>query len=420
MVAFYRGNVAPKVIEMSTLIISTAAMICLSAWSCQVIAQDQLYPPDLAVPLPGEPGSFPTNVTATVDSLGTDVGSTIAAGTAFLKEYTSNVGTRGARDIGIYRDAAPAVVLVLTKDGFGSGSLLANKTILTNLHVVKGYRQVNVIFKPVDPFGKLSNDDLVAAEVIKIDTVRDLALLRPKAVPARSINPIRVAPQDNLEVGADVHAIGHPTGETWTYTTGIVSQIRPDYQWKGGPEDIQHQATVIQTQTPINPGNSGGPLLADDGSLIGVNAFGTTGAQGLNFAVSARDVRAFIAAPAEQIVSKNECKPRVLFEGRDKENTAFMRRISLKCDDRADIIIFVPDDKKRPVMALVDTERRNKVDGIVLDERRAGKWNTSFWDPKLEETFPLRGLHPDGAFTPTSMEPRCRAPSKPMKNFKCS
>jgi hypothetical protein len=140
----------------------------------------------------------------------------------------------------------------------------------------------------------------------------------------------------------------------------------------------------------------------------------------LNFAVSARDVRAFIAAPAEQIVSKNECKPRVLFEGRDKENTAFMRRISLKCDDRADIIIFVPDDKKRPVMVLVDTERRNKVDGIVLDERRAGKWNTSFWDPKLEETFPLRGLHPDGAFTPTSMEPRCRAPSKPMKNFKCS
>jgi hypothetical protein len=80
----------------------------------------------------------------------------------------------------------------------------------------------------------------------------------------------------------------------------------------------------------------------------------------------------------------------------------------------------VPDDKQKPVMALVDISRRNKVEGVVLDERRAGKWNTSFWDPKLEETFPLRGLHPDGAFMPISREPRCRPPSIPLKNFRCS
>src|ERR1700724_1780902 len=106
-------------------------------------------------------------------------------------------------------------------------------------------------FKPTDPFGKLSDDDLVAAQVIKSDARHDLALLRPKAVPSHSITPIKVAPQDNIEVGADVHAVGHPTGETWTYTTGIVSQIRPDYEWRSGPQDVQHRATVIQTQTPI-------------------------------------------------------------------------------------------------------------------------------------------------------------------------
>jgi hypothetical protein len=71
-------------------------------------------------------------------------------------------------------------------------------------------------------------------------------------------------------------------------------------------------------------------------------------------------------------------------------------------------------------MALIDLNRRNKVEGIVLDERRVGKWNTSFWDPKLDETFPLRGLHPDGKLMPTSMEQRCRAPTKPLKNFECS
>jgi hypothetical protein len=76
--------------------------------------------------------------------------------------------------------------------------------------------------------------------------------------------------------------------------------------------------------------------------------------QGLNFAISARTVRAFIASPPEQIVSENECKSRVIFEGRAKENTAFLRTISLKCDDQADITIVVPDDKKKAVMAFID------------------------------------------------------------------
>src|SRR5262249_62247933 len=138
-------------------------------------------------------------------------------------------------------------------------------------------------------------------------------LLQPRSLPARLIKPIKVAPGDNLEVGADVHAIGHPTGETWTYTTGIVSQIRPDYEWSGGPNDVKHRATVIQTQTPINPGNSGGPLLEDSGMLVGVNSFWQPKAQGINFSVSAKDVRAFLAAPVAQTVPEDRCKTRVLF-----------------------------------------------------------------------------------------------------------
>jgi hypothetical protein len=175
-IAFFVRKVALRVIEMSRSIISATAMTWMLALSFEAVAQDQLYVNDLAIPSAGEPAPFPGDVTVPLDSLGTDVGSTIAAGSAFLKEYSSNVRTiRGARDIAIYRDAAPAVVLVVTKDVLGSGSLLDNKTILTNWHVVKGYRQVNVIFKPTDPFGKLSNDDLIAAEVIKMDPVRDLA-----------------------------------------------------------------------------------------------------------------------------------------------------------------------------------------------------------------------------------------------------
>jgi S1-C subfamily serine protease len=81
-------------------------------------------------------------------------------------------------------------------------------------------------------------------------------------------------------VGTKPGGIGHPNGENWTYTKGIVSSVRPDYEW------LTHRATVIQTQTPINPGNSGGPLLSDDGKIVGVNSFGDKGAEGLNFAIA--------------------------------------------------------------------------------------------------------------------------------------
>jgi len=405
---------------MPRIIIFAAAVAFILSLNGYAKAQSELDT-QLLSPIPGEPRSFPGDLNPTVDNSGADIGSAIAAGSAFLKEYKTNERTtRGARNIAIFRDAAPAVVLVVTNDGIGSGSLLDNGTILTNWHVVSGNKQVNVIFKPTDPLGKLSSQDMVAADVVKVDRTRDLALLQPKTLPSRLIKPIKVALGDNLEVGADVHAIGHPTGEAWTYTTGIVSQIRPDYEWSGGPKDPKHRATVIQTQTPINPGNSGGPLLEDSGMLVGVNSFATMDAQGINFAIAAKDIRSFLTAPVAQTAPENDCKPRVVFEGRNKENTAFLRRISLKCDDRADLTVVVPDDKKRPIMALVDISRRNKVEGVVLDERRAGKWNTSFWDPRLDETFPLRGIHPDGALLPTTREPRCRPPSMPLKDFKCS
>jgi hypothetical protein len=176
---------------------------------------------------------------------------------------------------------------------------------------------------------------------------------------------------------------------------------------------------VIQTQTPINPGNSGGPLLSDDGKIVGVNSFIRKDAEGLNFAVAAKEISYFLRNKANGLEALNTCdQAKPIFEGRNLKNTAFLRMISLRCDDKADITIVVPDDKAEPIYAQVDLKRRGKPEGIVFDVGRTGKWNESFWDTKLDDTFASRGLHPDGKLMPTAFEPRC-GQRKPLANFKC-
>ena len=164
-------------------------------------------------------------------------------------------------------------------------------------------REVTIVFKPADPSGKPTEDEVVKADVVKIDVQRDLALVRPRSLPNRTVRPLQISSQD-IEVGADVHAIGHPRGEAWTYTKGIVSSVRPDYEWSDGPGD-SHRATVIQTQTPINPGNSGGPLLSDDGKIVGVNSFVIQDAEGLNFAVAAKEISYFLRNKANGLEALN-------------------------------------------------------------------------------------------------------------------
>ena len=177
---------------------------------------------------------------------------------------------------------------------------------------------------------------------------------------------------------------------------------------------------MIQTQTPVNPGNSGGPLLSDDGNIIGVNSFGDKSAQGLNFAVAAKEITYFLRNQANGLEVLNSCdQAKTIFEGRNQNNTAFIRQISLQCDETPDLTLVAPDDRRQPFLALVDLKRRGKPEGVVYDLRRTGsRWDTSFWDSQLNDTFALRGIHPDGKLMPTSFVPPC-GQQKPLSNLKC-
>jgi S1-C subfamily serine protease len=317
--------------------------------------------------------------------------------------------SRSAKDAQIYRTISPAVVLVVTKDGLGSGSLLSTTgEVITNYHVVKGFANVAVVFKPPLEGTEPSRDDIKAGQVVKYDEIADLALVKVVEVPPGR-NPIRLGGDEEISVGADVHAVGHPTGELWTYTTGIISQYRIGYDWTNQGENIKHKADIVQTQTPINPGNSGGPLVSDTGNMIGVNSFKGKG-EALNFAVSVDEVKRFLLRSGNRLAQKAvdekkvDCDPKLLSNFRDKANSSSITSYDMFCDGKASGEYVTPDKQTEAVFLRVDRNGDGKADVIFYDLKRVGKWNISFWDKKYNGQWNLVGYHDDGTLKASRFE----------------
>lgn len=313
--------------------------------------------------------------------------------------------TRGAADAQIYRRAAPSVVLIVTDKGLGSGALItADGQILTNHHVVEGAKQIGVVFKPGLDGAALTKSDVRKAEVLKVDQVTDLALIKVEAVPT-GVAPLKLGDSNSLQVGADVHAIGHPTGQIWTYTRGIVSQIRRAYEWNFDGK-TPHEATVIQTQTPINPGNSGGPLLDAQGALVGVNSFVSDG-EGLNYAVSVEDVKTFLARAKDRVATPAApCEWKTIRTERWTDPKGEAELIDTDCDGEIDATAFTPAKKREPavLMASERPESKGEVDTIYADGDRDGEVDWVLYDTDGDGKFDLRGDYRTGEEEPYRWE----------------
>jgi putative serine protease PepD len=202
------------------------------------------------------------------------------------------VPTRGPA---IYRERVNGVVLIASTTSVGTGVLVSEQgDIITNEHIVqraheaRGSEWVAVWFRPPPgvPFAK---GDFLMARVHRKNPRRDLAHVRlaqptpPKAtvIPLASLVPV---------VGQEVFTIGHPKSYLWSFAHGIVSQVRPDYEWRYD-DGVPRSATAIQTQAPINPGSSGGPLLDEQGAMVGIMIGSATEIAGVHFAVAVQHVR---------------------------------------------------------------------------------------------------------------------------------
>lgn len=196
------------------------------------------------------------------------------------------------------RKVGPAVVTVVNKlppqRGFwgttyqpearGTGIFIDRSGyIVTNNHVVEGYRSLSVI---------LANGESRDARLVGTDAFSDLAVLK---IDGDDYPTVELGDSDALQPGQLVIAIGSALGDFRnTVTVGVISAVGRSLETDKG----YNMEGLIQTDAAINKGNSGGPLINSKGQVIGINTLiagrSTTTdvvAEGLGFAIPSNTVR---------------------------------------------------------------------------------------------------------------------------------
>lgn len=175
---------------------------------------------------------------------------------------------------------APAVVLVKTASGLGSGFFINKKGyLITNFHVIAGEKHISVTQFLLE--GKVLRRIVhKEVEIVATAPFHDLVVLRLTDFDTE-ISSVFFAPEEDLSIGETVFAIGNPLGLERTVTEGVLSQTHRNF---GG-------ILYLQVDAPVNPGNSGGPLFNARGQVVGIINMGIPSREGLNFAIPARHAK---------------------------------------------------------------------------------------------------------------------------------
>ncbi len=161
---------------------------------------------------------------------------------------------------------ARASVVQVRSGGRGTGTGViwrSNGAILTNDHVVAHANgQIGVL---------LTDGRMLEASVGARNADLDLALLE---VAGGDLPAAAVGDSSRLRVGELVFAVGHPWGQPWVVTAGIVSGLGavPVRSRHGGMGSSERTAQYVRSDVRLAPGSSGGPLLNARGEVIGINA----------------------------------------------------------------------------------------------------------------------------------------------------
>ncbi|HET7059856.1 MAG TPA: MarP family serine protease [Candidatus Saccharimonadales bacterium] len=176
----------------------------------------------------------------------------------------------------------------------GSGFVAGSNLVATNAHVVAGIRH---------PYVEDGNGTH-SSTVIWFDPDLDFAVLRVSNLEGHSL----VVADHRVGVGTPAAVLGYPGGGGFKAGPAAVSN-----QFTASGRDIYGQGDtlrqVYELQADIIPGNSGGPLVAKDGTVIGVIFAESTDYPHTGYALTSDQVKGEInqAAAQDQPVGTGRC-----------------------------------------------------------------------------------------------------------------
>jgi S1-C subfamily serine protease len=191
----------------------------------------------------------------------------------------------------IYADMQPRLLQVRTllktqdsQSSVGSAFLVTPEGhLITNYHVVSSYalapQRHRLVYATVDGLQG-------ALELLAIDVVHDLALLKPvDPAPLRGRGAVPFRPADaEPERGARIFSLGNPLDVGFAVTEGAYNGLAE-----------RHYLPTLFFGGSLSAGMSGGPALDSQGRLVGVNVAARRDGEQVSFLVPGALAQALLA-----------------------------------------------------------------------------------------------------------------------------
>jgi regulator of sirC expression with transglutaminase-like and TPR domain len=177
--------------------------------------------------------------------------------------------------------ARKSVVMILAagrtgkQEGVGTGFVVGDGLIATNMHVIGEARPITVQTSD----GKRYE----ATSVHATDRGADLAVIR---IDVKDLPVLELGDSDEIKQGREVVSLGNPRGLEYSVASGVVSARR----------DIDGRP-MIELRMPVEPGNSGGPLLDLRGRVQGVVTLKSAVTENLGYATPVNALKPLLDKP---------------------------------------------------------------------------------------------------------------------------
>ena len=228
------------------------------------------------------------------------------------------------------------------KTSVGSGFFISEDgKIVTNYHVIEKSKTISVT--------DYNGNAYTVTQVLAFDADMDIAVLK-----IDSDTHAALLDYETPITGAVVYTLGSSKGLIDTFTNGIISNASRVV------EEYNPDMTYIQTTAPITNGNSGGPLINDKAQVIGINTWGRTDGQNLNFAIPVRYLNELDYSTPLTIEAFAE-----LFES-DVKLTASFASLNLRKGGAA--TLFVEVESEMESFSLIANYPKNYVTADIFEE----------------------------------------------------